>query len=82
MAPEQVIAANPNSTPKMSFNASDLKTVSDVTSFHNIKLKSEESFRPRASLSSMSNPVNFTQPKKLAVPTLNRDSGHTEIQIM
>lgn len=34
------------------------------------------------SLRSMSNPVNFTQPKKLAVPTLNRDSGHTEIQIM
>lgn len=40
MAPEQVIAANPNSMSKMSFNASDLKIVSEVTSFHNIKLKS------------------------------------------
>lgn len=53
MAPEQVIAANPNSMSKMSFNASDLKIVSEVTSFHNIKLKSvfffffKESFRPR-----------------------------------
>lgn len=40
MVPEQVIAANPNSMAKISFNASDLKIVSDVTSFHNIKLKS------------------------------------------